>query len=147
MPLIVPDQTGIFCAPGEAQPGMPPRDTILLVEDDESLANLFTLLLQRSGLVVRHARNGAECRSLFAAHQASIALLVMDCGLPDTHGGTLSHELRVAVPQLPVLLTSGRQQGALLALLAADGPTGFLPKPFFPAEVARQVRSLVPRRV
>eukprot|EP01035_Chromulina_nebulosa_P062946 gene62946-86096_t len=127
----------------------PPRiaggaETILLVEDDQSLANLFMLLLQRAGFVVRHARNGAECRAEFAAHQASIGLLVMDCGLPDAHGGTLSHELRAAVPQLPVLLTSGRQQGALVALLAADGPTGFLAKPFLPAEVTRQVRALLP---
>lgn len=57
--------------------------------------------------------------------------------------GGLCHQLREAVPNLPILLTSGRKQEALHALLAVDGPTGFLSKPFLPADVIRQVRALL----
>ncbi len=119
------------------------RDTVLLVEDDESLAKLFVLLLQRCGFRVVHARNGADCVRLFDQNPASIALLLVDCNLPDAHGGSLCHRLRGTVPGLPVLLTSGRRQEALQELLAADGPTGFLPKPFFPGDVLPHVRALV----
>ena len=147
MPQTTLDQLSSFAVPLVAEPKPSPRDTILLVEDDDALAHLFILLLQRGGFAVRHARSGAECRRLFSAHQASIAVLIMDCGLPDAHGGSLSHELRTVVPGLPILLTSGRRQGALLALLAADGPTGFLPKPFMPSDVNRQVRALLPSPV
>jgi CheY-like chemotaxis protein len=119
------------------------RDTVLLVEDDESLAKLFALLLQRSCLRVLHARSGEDCLRLFAKHQGAIALLLMDCNLPDAHGGTLCHRLRATSPGLPVLLTSGRKQDSLQSLLAADGPTGFLPKPFLPGDVVPQVRALL----
>jgi DNA-binding response OmpR family regulator len=119
------------------------RDTVLLVEDDESLAKLFALLLQRCCLRVVHARSGADCLKVFAENQSAIALLLMDCNLPDTHGGVLCHRLRAAVPGLPVLLTSGRRQESLQSLLAADGPTGFLPKPFMPADVVPHVRALL----
>lgn len=119
------------------------RDTVLLVEDDESLAKLFSLLLQRCCLRVIHARSGAECVSLFERHQSAIVLLLMDCNLPDAHGGTICHGLRRLVPGLPVLLTSGRKQESLQSLLAADGPTGFLAKPFLPSDVAPRVRALL----
>lgn len=119
------------------------RDTVLLVEDDESLAKLFVLLLQRCCFRVLHARSSADCVRLFEEHSAAIALLLMDCNLPDGHGGTLCHRLRASCPGLPVLLTSGRKQDSLQLLLAADGPTGFLPKPFLPGEVLPQVRALV----
>lgn len=123
------------------------RDTVLLVEDDESLAKLFVLLLQRCCFRVLHARSSADCLRLFEENQPAIALLLMDCNLPDGHGGTLCHRLRASSPGLPVLLTSGRKQESLQSLLAADGPTGFLPKPFLPGDVLPHVRALVPAGV
>lgn len=119
------------------------RDTVLLVEDDESLAKLFSLLLQRHCFRVLHARSSAECLQIFEQNKAAIVLLLMDCNLPDGHGGTLCHRLRATIPGLPVLLTSGRKQESLQGLLAADGPTGFLPKPFMPGDVLPQVRALL----
>jgi hypothetical protein len=118
-------------------------DTVLLVEDDPILARLLIVLLGRCSVQVLHAESGAECQALFAVHRESIALVVMDCGLPDVHGGTLCHRLRVARPGLAVLLTSGRSQDALCALLAADGPTRFLAKPFRPVDVVGAVQSLL----
>lgn len=118
-------------------------DTVLLVEDDESLGRLFSVLLERCQLRVMRARDGAECLRLFGEHSAAITLVLMDCSLPDARGGALCHRLRARVPGLPVLLTSGRKQEALQALLAADGPTAFLPKPFVPGDVLREVRALL----
>jgi DNA-binding response OmpR family regulator len=80
---------------------------------------------------------------LFEKNRSDVVVVLMDCTLPDAHGGSLCHQLRQEVPNLPILLTSGRKQEALHALLAVDGPTGFLPKPFLPADVIRQVRALL----
>lgn len=122
------------------------RDTVLVVEDDAPVAALLGHILARIDRRVLHARDGGECLRLFEQHAAAIGLVFMDCTLPDAHGGTLCDRLRSIVPGLPVLLTSGRQQPGLLKLLAADGPTAFLSKPYLPAEVLRQVRLLLPTR-
>jgi two-component system cell cycle sensor histidine kinase/response regulator CckA len=119
------------------------RKTVLLVEDDDSLSRLFALILERSNLRVVRAGDGVECLRLFEENRSDVAVVLMDCTLPDAHGGSLCHQLRQAVPNLPILLTSGRKQEALHGLLAADGPTGFLPKPFLPSDVIRKVRDLL----
>jgi len=120
------------------------RDTVLVVEDDSTLARLFSVFIERCHLRVLHARDGASCLRVFEAHRDELVLVLMDCGLPDVHGGTLCHRLRASVPGLPLLLTSGSKQESLHALLSHDGPTGFLPKPFLPADVLREVRALLP---
>lgn len=125
-----------------AEPAPLVRDTVLLVEDDQPVATLVAHILARINRRVIHARDGVECMRLFEQQSASIGLVLMDCGLPDVHGGSLCQHLRVIVPGLPVLLSSGREQPGLVTLLAADGPTDFLAKPYLPGDVLRQVRSL-----
>lgn len=122
----------------------PRRNTALLVEDDSCLARLFGVFLERCGLRTVHARDGADCLRLFEVHRHELALVLMDCGLPDVHGGTLCHRLRALSPGLSLLLTSGTKQPALHALLASDGPTGFLAKPFLPADALREIRAMIP---
>lgn len=125
-----------------AEPVAVVRDTVLLVEDDQPVAALVAHILARINCRVIHARDGEQCLRLFERQSASIGLVFMDCGLPDTHGGSLCQRLRATAPGLPVLLSSGREQPGLVALLAADGPTAFLAKPYLPGDVLRQVRSL-----
>ncbi len=126
-----------------AEPPLAVRDLLLLVEDDLPVATLLMHVLARSGRRVLHARDGADCLRLFDKNAAAIRLVFMDCSLPDIHGGTLCQRLRATLPGLPILLTSGRGQPGLVALLAADGPTAFLPKPFLPADLLRQVEAVL----
>ena len=124
----------------------PARDTILIVEDDECIAGLLRLLLAPLAARVLRARDGAEALQLFQGDARAIALVLMDCGLPDAHGDALCLRLRNSAPGLPLLLTSGRAQPAVVDLLAADGPTAFLAKPFRPGEAVQHVRALLAAR-
>lgn len=127
-------------APG----GAATRDgVILLVEDEDSLAELLACLLRRINVRVLRAADGAQARKLFADNRAGITLAFVDCHLPDIEGGELCQELRQAAPHLPLLLTSGRDQRALAATLATGGPCDFLPKPYMPADVMHRVRSML----
>ena len=122
------------------------RDLVLLVEDDEPIAGLLARILERMQWRVAVAGDAAQCLRLLETHRAEVALALIDCSLPDAHGGSLCANLRAAVPGLPVLLTSGRTQPGLLELVAADGPAAFLSKPFLPGDVMLQVRALLPAR-
>jgi len=117
---------------------------VLVVEDEDSLADLLHHLLLRVKIRVLRAADGAQARQLFAKHRAAIALALVDCHLPDMGGAELCQELRAVAPGLPLLITSGRDQRALAATLAPGGPTAFLPKPYMPGEVVRRVTALLP---
>lgn len=120
-----------------------PGRAVLLVEDEESLAELLTHLLTRLQLRVIRAADGAAAIQLFSQHQPVIALAFVDCRLPDMDGGDVCRELRGMAPRLPLLLTSGRDQRALAASFGADAPAAFLPKPYMPADVTRHVTALL----
>lgn len=117
---------------------------ILLVEDEDSLAELLFHVFTRMKVPVLRAADGGQALQLFMDHRATIALAFVDCHLPDVCGADLCATLRVLAPGLPLLITSGRDQRALEASLAAGGPTGFLPKPYMPADVIRRVNALLP---
>jgi DNA-binding response OmpR family regulator len=118
---------------------------VLLVEDDESLADLLKHLLTRMKIRVLHAATGAAAVSLFAEHHAAVALAFVDCHLPDAEGGELCQRLRAISPGVPLLLTSGRDQRALESVFVAGGPCSFLAKPYMPADVMGRVKSMLSR--
>jgi DNA-binding response OmpR family regulator len=131
------EQTAAQTGPAEA------TGAVLLVEDDESLADLLKHLLARMKIRVLHASTGAGAVTMFAEHRATVALAFVDCHLPDSEGGELCQKLRSIGPGLPLLLTSGRDQRALETVFAATGPCSFLAKPYMPAEVMGRVKSML----
>lgn len=116
---------------------------VLLVEDDESLSDLLKHLMSRMHVAVLHASTGAAAVKLLGENAANVSLAFVDCHLPDTEGGVLCRQLRSMCPQLPLLLTSGRDQRALEAVFSAGGPCSFLAKPYMPAEVMGRVKSML----
>jgi two-component system, cell cycle sensor histidine kinase and response regulator CckA len=128
-----------------AQSGAELTGAVLLVEDDESLADLLKHLLARMKIRVMHAATGAAAVTLFAEHRASVALAFVDCHLPDAEGGELCQRLRALSPGVPLLLTSGRDQRALESIFVVGGPCSFLAKPYMPADVMGRVKSMLSR--
>jgi DNA-binding response OmpR family regulator len=116
---------------------------VLLVEDEESLAELLAHLLSRLQLRVIRASDGAGGLQLFLQHQVTVALAFVDCRLPDMDGAEVCRQLRQIQPKLPLLLTSGRDHRALAAGFGATAPAAFLAKPYMPADVTRHVTALL----
>jgi DNA-binding response OmpR family regulator len=116
---------------------------ILLVEDEEPLADLLSNLLERLNVRILVAADGVAALSLFHEHRDSISLAFVDCNLPDIPGPKLCEKMREHSPRLALLLTSGRNQDALEKTFAGAGPCSFLPKPYLPAEVLRRVSALL----
>jgi DNA-binding response OmpR family regulator len=115
---------------------------VLLIEDDDLVADIVERLLSRSGKRVLRARDGAEGAQLFAEYRPEIALVMLDCGLPDIDGAALCRVLRQHAPTMPVILTSGWDNQNARALVD-QGPTVFLPKPFFPSQVEELIAALL----
>ena len=63
------------------------RNTVLLLEDNETLAGLVTVILTQIGLKVVWTRFGHEGLAKFSQVVDDVVLVLSDCHLPDMHGG------------------------------------------------------------
>ena len=97
--------------------------TVLLVEDQVDLADLWSEILQSSGWTVAHAASLAEAR----AHAAPVALAIVDWTLPDGTSEALVTELVARGAR--VIVTTGHSAPTALAATAA-GASRVLQKPF-----------------
>ena len=82
-------------------------ETILLVEDEPAVRQLFAQALTRAGYSVYEARNGQEAMKIFDQHGESIDLLLTDMRMPYMGGAELAHHLRGRRRTLKLLCISG----------------------------------------
>jgi two-component system, cell cycle sensor histidine kinase and response regulator CckA len=120
--------------------GEPRRETILLVEDEPAVRQLFALALTRAGYNVHEARNGNEALEVFDRHGDSVDLLLTDMRMPFLGGGELARQLRARRRTLKLLCISGYAGGGELEF-AGD----FLAKPFSREELLAKVREILDR--
>ncbi len=122
----------------EAVPGG--TETILLVEDEESLRELIGGLLQSKGYTVLKAADGPEALKLYLQHRGVIRLVLSDMGLPGLNGHELYSQLKELDPGLCMIFASGSTEPGLKGQLLAEGVRDFIPKPYHPHELLLAVR-------
>jgi two-component system, cell cycle sensor histidine kinase and response regulator CckA len=113
-------------------------ETILLVEDEPAVRQLFAQALTRAGYSVHEARNGQEALKVFDQHGESIDLLLTDIRMPYMGGAELAQHLRARRRSLKLLCISG-YPGNVAADLSAD----FLAKPFSREDLLQKVREVL----
>ena len=111
--------------------------TILLVEDDTSIALVITAALEAEGFAVKTCDSIAERDRLLAS--SSFAALVTDVMLTDGDGIETIGAVRAAAPDMPIIILSA-QNTLDTAVRASDtGAFEYFPKPFDIDELARTV--------
>jgi PAS domain S-box-containing protein len=108
------------------QPGS--GQTILLVEDNDSLRELTERILQRSGYTVLSAATAADARDI-AANRTDVDLLLTDVVMPDLNGPDLAALLRADQPSLGIIFMSGYAETVLAARSALPPGAILLNKP------------------
>ena len=117
-----------------------PNKTILLVEDEPAVRQLFSQALMRAGYRVHEARNGNEAMQLFEQHGDSVDLVLTDMRMPFMGGADLARELRSRRQTLKLLCISGYPGGTDL-----EFSDDFLAKPFSRDELLAKVREVLDR--
>ena len=118
-------------------------ETILLVEDEESVRLLSRTLLERDGYRVLEAANPLEALATISEHAEPIDLLLTDVMMPGESGPELFRRLRGVRPEIRVLYVSGYTDQAIVTRGILEAGAPFLQKPFSAAALARKVREVL----
>ncbi len=116
---------------------------ILLVEDNEVVADAVLRGLALAGFGVEHAPSAERARTLLGTEHFDLA--VVDIGLPGADGLSLLSALRKEGVATPVLMLTARDTLADKARAFELGADDFLTKPFEQAELAMRCKALIRR--
>lgn len=124
------------------QPQKAACETVLLVEDEESVRQLVRELLEAQGYKILEAENGDQALRI-AASQPDIDLLITDVIMPGMGGRELSGRLCSSHPHIKLLYLSGYTEDAIIHEGVLDPGTAFLQKPFTLQILSRKVREVL----
>jgi DNA-binding response OmpR family regulator len=127
--------------PASVSPGK--RPTILIVDDDEVLADVLARRLWQQGFDAIIADSGAA--GLARARSDHPALVVLDLRLPDTDGFAVCEELvdSSETCTIPVIILSGMERPDILRRCRAAGCHYFLRKPYDPNALLILIRQAI----
>jgi two-component system cell cycle sensor histidine kinase/response regulator CckA len=118
-------------------------ETVLLVEDEESVRELVRVTLISRGYNVLEAENGERGLQIADSCKDHIHILITDVVMPGIGGRELAKRLLVLRPGISVLYLSGYTEDAVVTQGALGPGTGFLQKPFTLQSLAKKVREVI----
>ncbi|HEV2490337.1 MAG TPA: PAS domain S-box protein [Candidatus Acidoferrales bacterium] len=117
--------------------------TILLVEDEQSLRKLTHKILADVGYEVLEAKDASQALEVAGEMQSEIHLLLTDIIMPGLSGRALAQRLCPVRPQMKVLYMSGYTDGEIAPKGVLDPSMVILRKPFKSEELMRTVRQVL----
>jgi PAS domain S-box-containing protein len=126
--------------PSGPQPG---HETILFVEDEESVRVLVRSYLETTGYRVLEAGDGVEALEAAAAHKGPIHILITDVVMPRLSGREVATRLSAKEPGMKVLYISGYTDDSIFRDGVLEGGMAFLQKPFNLKTLARKIREVL----
>ena len=118
--------------------------TVLVVEDEASIASFVSLYLKNAGYEVRTASNGTD--ALASAQSEQPSLIVLDLMLPDLDGLEVCRRIR-QTSDVPILMLTARDEDVDKIIGLEVGADDYLTKPFNPRELVARVKSILRRSV
>ncbi len=106
------------------------KRTALIVDDEETVLDIESFMLQRIGFNTLKANNSAEACQLYEDKKEHIDIVVLDMIMPDESGASTYKRLKKLNPDIRVLITSGLEKNGNVDEILNDGQNGFIQKPF-----------------
>ena len=135
--VFIPDRKAAYC-----MDNLNTKGTLLLVDDEQVVLDVGTLMIKKFGYKVLQAANGMEATQIFKDNIDDICAVVLDMQLPDENGSTICKRLKEIKPDVKVLHTSGLGRTPAGVSLGC-GCDGFLLKPFKMEELSNKLKDLL----
>lgn len=142
LPLMVKDERSVNELTQEEQPAGG-TETVLLAEDDATVRELHSMMLEEAGYTVIGAVDGSDALNKFSAHQETVDILVTDVIMPKFDGKKVITEIRKIRPQMKVLFMSGYTKDLFVQRGILDQEFNFLSKPVSATGLLKAVRDIL----
>ncbi len=116
------------------------QPTVLVVDDDVSLQNLFKLFLKKIGF--SRVVVGSVKEALAAIEKQRFDLVFLDLKLPDGPADDIYDTLKEQQPECPIIIITGYPDSEMLDRILAKGPVTVLKKPLKSGQLEHTVRIL-----
>jgi two-component system catabolic regulation response regulator CreB len=117
------------------------KSHLLIVEDDQSIADGIVYALSSEGFSAVHVCSGIE--ALARIREEDFNLVILDVGLPDMSGFDLCRQLKLVLKAIPIIFLTARSSEIDRIVGLEIGANDYLTKPFSPRELTARVRSLL----
>jgi len=122
------------------------NETILIVDDDDSIRNMIVDSLKPLGYTTLVASCGAEALELSKLSKSRIDMILSDVIMPGMNGPQLVEEIQQDHPEIQVILISGYTDNAITHLGALQNNYNLLNKPLLPTSLAVNIRNILDKR-
>ena len=117
-------------------------ESILIVEDESSIASFVALYLKNAGYSVRTVAKGADALDQVSSDPP--ALTILDLMLPDIDGIEVCRRIR-KTSDVPILMLTARDEDVDKIIGLEVGADDYMTKPFNPRELVARVKSILRR--
>lgn len=115
---------------------------VLIVEDETQVREIIKKMLTRFGFLVLDAKDGVEAVELFRQHRQDIRWVLCDLTMPRMNGWETLTALRNLSPGIPVILSSGYDEGQVMSGDHPEMPDAFLRKPFSKQDLTEVIKKI-----
>lgn len=119
------------------------HETILLVEDQQEILKMATVMLERLGYTVLAASMPGQAIRLAMEHTGQIHLLMTDVIMPEMNGRDLASTILSLHPNIKQLFMSGYTADVIACQGVLDDGVNFIQKPFLIHDLANKVREVI----
>ena len=121
-----------------------PKESILLVDDEEAIRGILSKGLGMRGFVCDEAENGERALEKLGRHPSD--LVIMDINMPGRTGSEVLPEITARFPETAVIMASGVTDTKVIAKCIRDGAQDYISKPFRFEQVLGCVNTTLDKR-
>ena len=121
-------------------------ETILLVEDNDSVREVTSSTLLQYGYTIYSASNGREALSIFHEYRDTINLVLTDVIMPQMSGRELAEKITAEKANMKILYFSGYTDNSIVHHGVLDEGMEFIQKPFSHIELANKIKEVLKKK-
>ncbi len=127
----------------QASPAAGGNETVMLVEDEQSILAMAKMMLEKFGYRVLSAATPGEALALADGHHGEIHLLIVDVIMPEMNGRDLVKQILELYPKIACLFMSGYSGDVIAHHGMLDNGVNFIEKPFSMQDLVTKVRQVL----